>query len=750
MQGKNIVLLSDGTGNTGGKGRGTNVWKLYRAVDVHTASRPQILFYDDGVGTGHFRPLRLLGGACGYGLSQNIRELYTFLVSNYDPGDQIYLFGFSRGAFTVRALAGLICRCGIIDRRRYFGSQLDRRVAEAMRIYKRCRRPEAWPEGQRFCRQHGVAQPGAGDSEAVGDVPIKLIGVWDTVDAIGLPVDELTDALDKIKPFRFPNCGLLPCVEHSYQALSIDDERLTFHPILWNEQTKRDEQIVEQVWFSGVHSNVGGGYLKDQMALVSLTWMIDRAKAAGLELNEDLCAEYRTEASVHALLYDSRAGLSSYYRYRPREIQALCEEGGAGTPRIHWTVLDRIRRATANYAPALIPEDYELVDAPEELREELEERDRTGRGRLLETAWDLIWWRKLLYFGFVWLTLIAIGVGHALSDGGPDPCRPCETTEACESANCLLVPLNALFDLAIWAAPAALEGWLSAFRLHPGWLAAFALATALMLMLRTRLRRLTVDSCLAAWRQTLPPPGTGPRQGAPGTGPQQGAPGAEPKRPGYLRLASLIRRSSIQNSFTTFQEKILPKLVIAGAAVLILGLLGTWIWELCLTPPPPAPHECGSTAVPQTLEQGDSRSFTFDTRCPKAGSNVILEAGARYSVAVEVGEVPWQDENFAASPAGLNSTDAGRLRYRAARPLKRSFGPEWFELLGQIDGCSDSRFSIGAGPTELEARRTGRLVAYVNDVTCHWCLDRWRFYANNKGTAEITIVRLPDPADRGR
>ncbi len=118
---KNIIICSDGTGNTAIKGRGTNVFKMFEAIDLNghrtnPALDPQIAFYDDGVGTETFLPLKLLGGAFGFGLAKNVRNLYTDLIRVYDPGDRIYLFGFSRGAFTVRTLAGLIAKCGLLDR----------------------------------------------------------------------------------------------------------------------------------------------------------------------------------------------------------------------------------------------------------------------------------------------------------------------------------------------------------------------------------------------------------------------------------------------------------------------------------------------------------------------------------------------------------------------------------------------------------------------------------------------------------
>ncbi len=117
---KNIVICSDGTGNRDIKGRGTNVFKLFEAVDTNghrldPMLRPQVAFYDDGVGTSNFLPLKLAGGAFGYGLGRNVRQLYKELIRIYDPGDRIYLFGFSRGAFTARTLAGFITTCGLLN-----------------------------------------------------------------------------------------------------------------------------------------------------------------------------------------------------------------------------------------------------------------------------------------------------------------------------------------------------------------------------------------------------------------------------------------------------------------------------------------------------------------------------------------------------------------------------------------------------------------------------------------------------------
>lgn len=134
---KNIILCSDGTGNISIKGRGTNVFKMFEAIDLHNPRTRQIAYYDDGVGTSKFKPLMILGGAFGLGLSRNVRQLYTELVRSYEPGDKIYLFGFSRGAFTVRNLAGFINAAGIFDRNKAKDDvALRRSVRTAYRLYR--------------------------------------------------------------------------------------------------------------------------------------------------------------------------------------------------------------------------------------------------------------------------------------------------------------------------------------------------------------------------------------------------------------------------------------------------------------------------------------------------------------------------------------------------------------------------------------------------------------------------------------
>ncbi len=364
---KNIVICSDGTGNTSIMGRGTNVFKLFEAIDLNghrtdPAVRPQIAFYDDGVGTSNFKLWKIVTGAFGLGLSRNVRQLYKELVRIYDGGsdpDQIFLFGFSRGAFTIRTLAGLIANQGILPRRS--GDDpltLDRRIKQAYKAYRRCYRPwlwRQWPWSKLFP---------VPDRAQARDAPrIRFVGVWDTVDAVGLPF-HIGDFWNRVVyQFKFESRDLSTIVDQACHALSIDDERAEFAPVLWNETN--DHGRVEQVWFAGVHSNVGGGYPKQGMSLVALDWMMEKADHAGLRFLGADRELYRAHANVDDKLYDPRAGLGIFYRWKPRDIAHLCRQAGISKPAVHVSVLERIAHGTEDYVPGNIPDDAQVWPTPQ-------------------------------------------------------------------------------------------------------------------------------------------------------------------------------------------------------------------------------------------------------------------------------------------------------------------------------------------------------------------------------------------------
>ncbi|HJZ76014.1 MAG TPA: DUF2235 domain-containing protein [Vicinamibacterales bacterium] len=402
---KRIVVCSDGTGNTAIKGRGTNVFKLFEAVDLESHrydsnATPQIAIYDDGVGTERFKPLKILSGATGWGLSRNVKHLYKELARVYDPGDDIYMFGFSRGAFTVRTLVGFIQACGLVDPDRLqpqtFAS-LQRVVKKGYKAYRQCYRPALWRRffrtkadaGEQFKRAH--SRPGA--------IPIRFVGVWDTVDAVGLPF-HLSDAINAtLYQFKFSDHTLSPMVRRACQALAIDDQRESFAPLLWHEQPG-DASRITQVWFAGAHSNVGGGYPKQGMSLVALDWLLSEAERRlepapgeaadaptlkGLRIYASERQSFREHASVDDKLYDPRAGAGMFYRWKVRDIAKLCAENNV-TPRVHVSVLERIAHGTDDYSPGNLPPNAEVVFTPPPIGDSVHARRRAkAAARVLAT-----------------------------------------------------------------------------------------------------------------------------------------------------------------------------------------------------------------------------------------------------------------------------------------------------------------------------------------------------------------------------
>jgi hypothetical protein len=170
--------------------------------------------------------------------------------------------------------------------------------------------------------------------------------------------------------FKFPDRFLNDRVVQACHALSIDDERHSFHPLVWNEGKNGDR--IEQVWFAGVHSNVGGGYPKQGMSLVALDWMMAKAEAAGLRFNPGDRELLRDHASVDDKLYDSRAGLGTFYRWKPRDIAAICRANAMDPPRLHVSVLERMAHGTEDYSPANLPPKAILVNTPPDRHERVD------------------------------------------------------------------------------------------------------------------------------------------------------------------------------------------------------------------------------------------------------------------------------------------------------------------------------------------------------------------------------------------
>lgn len=300
---KKLVICCDGTWNRAdqttdeGDPCPTNVVRFaYLTANRDGAGNPQILFYDQGVGTGS-RVDRWTGGAFGHGLEDNIHDAYRFLIANWEPGDDIFLVGFSRGAFTARSIGGMVRKCGILKR------QSVKAYRQALEHYHR-RGDDDEPDHpddpiyQDFRATHSLA----GDKP----IPIRFMGVWDTVGSLGIPLRGLR-ALTRRK-YRFHDTDLSGSVENAYHALAIDERRAPFEPTLWATEPK-DGQVVEQVWFSGVHSDIGGGYGAREISDISLEWMLGKAKDAGLAIHQQVFAAIGLDPQPLAPLHDSKKGL---------------------------------------------------------------------------------------------------------------------------------------------------------------------------------------------------------------------------------------------------------------------------------------------------------------------------------------------------------------------------------------------------------------------------------------------------------
>ncbi|RLA46184.1 MAG: DUF2235 domain-containing protein [Gammaproteobacteria bacterium] len=292
----NIVICADGTWNRPEddleKDYPSNVLKLARAVKPSPPNLKQHVFYDWGVGSYY----NVVGaGITGSGIQKNIVDAYRYIVQNYALNDKIYLFGFSRGAYTVRALCGLINNCGIVKR------SDAKLIGKAWRMYKSAA-AKNHPDGHsardfRCDHCHNSRK-------------VHFVGVWDTVGALGVPFS-LMGLLDSKDEFYDTKMGAN--VSFARHALAIDEQRQDFEPTIWNSRTEVD---LKQVWFAGVHSDIGGSYPPDSVtnAVVSdiaLGWMLDQAKAVGLKIEPH--TRQRLTDGTRAKLHKSR---NHVYRFK--------------------------------------------------------------------------------------------------------------------------------------------------------------------------------------------------------------------------------------------------------------------------------------------------------------------------------------------------------------------------------------------------------------------------------------------------
>ncbi|KAJ7144283.1 hypothetical protein C8R44DRAFT_865236 [Mycena epipterygia] len=254
----------------------SNVTRLYRIVsDVDSEGGKEIeqmSFYQNGVATGALTALgETWSGACGVGLNENVCEAYIWLCLNWIPGDEIFIFGFSRGAFTARAISGLVNHLGIIDRSNLgsFHSIYDAYMRRAEEGHQ-----QTWADMK---TTFSDANSGRGG----GDVKIKVVGVWDTVKSLGFPENEgvraFTHAFGWARKHASHNATICDNVENAFQALALDERPAAFSPMLWHLPETSTKTNLQQCWFPGTHSDVGGSYADAQpyeSSDLSLLWMI--------------------------------------------------------------------------------------------------------------------------------------------------------------------------------------------------------------------------------------------------------------------------------------------------------------------------------------------------------------------------------------------------------------------------------------------------------------------------------------------
>jgi uncharacterized protein (DUF2235 family) len=267
---KRIIICSDGTWNSpeklNVKSYPTNVLKFARGISTKGDNDiKQVVFYDWGIGTYHDSAQ---GGGFGKGLEKNVMDGYRFIIHNYERGDEIHLFGFSRGAYTVRSLCGLLNNCNILKKE---NSSL---VEEAFALYKN---PKYSPNGT-YSNEWKLT------NSIPNSAQVTFIGVWDTVGAMGLPFSLFGLIGDK---HLFYDNKLGSNIKTARHALSLDEKRKDFEPTIWNPREGTD---LKQVWFAGCHSDVGGSYPPDKdktfLSDIPMMWLLKEANEKGLKFEK--------------------------------------------------------------------------------------------------------------------------------------------------------------------------------------------------------------------------------------------------------------------------------------------------------------------------------------------------------------------------------------------------------------------------------------------------------------------------------
>jgi uncharacterized protein (DUF2235 family) len=763
---RRIVVFSDGTGNSSAKLFKTNVWRLYQAVDTANGSTRQLIAYDDGVGTSTFKPLALLGGAFGVGLMRNVLDLYRFICRNYRPGDEIFAFGFSRGAFTIRVLVGLITMVGVIRPQDDSGT-LDRVSIDAYREFRRCFRLPGrrnWMnrlivDRWRSVRDRSIkwlrkrkGQPYLSKSQTIEVPSIAFVGVWDTVAAYGFPIAEITKGIDRwVWPLSMPDYKLSEKVRCARHALALDDERDTFHPLLWDE-VHESELIktglvmgdrMRQVWFAGMHSDVGGGYSDESLSYVSLLWMAKEATKAGLQLRDGAMQEFQAKADPLGPIHNSRSGVSAYYRYQPRKISARLDppdpssritqdpdakgQGLLTHVRIHHSVMERIIRSTDGYAPIVLPAVYSVEQGSGF------EHHPQLRAAAQERVWDRVWHRRGGYFVTLGLTFALVSLGFMAPP-----------IEACSGPQCVLSP--ALLTLSDWL-PSFASRWIEAYANRPGLFLVLAVALALLLRHTTQTEQALRDSMHRLFALSADPNGANQLS-------------AQAQAGGF---AWHLRNNSIyQRALQAVKWRASPGVAATLIYLVIVSMTGVVLLSLVHRTQLAIAESAGDFCESST----PTELFATSDMCWRV-PNVAVQAGERYRLAIRVIET-WKDGSIVTSPEGFHSSELPLFLQIPAALMRRSVRDVWFRPLirvaptcgdtASLGQCGDSA-SLAVPMTlvdyksklyvgEFTAPIGGSVWLSVNDAVFLWGGEPAFFYTDkkglNSGCADVAIG-LADP-----
>lgn len=786
---KNIVLLSDGTGNSSSKLFKTNVWRMFQTLDLTDATQ-QIAYYDNGVGTSSFKLFAVLGGVFGFGLKRNVIDIYSFCCRNYVEGDRIYGFGFSRGAFTIRVVAGLIAREGLVP---YTGDEaaLARYAADAYRDYRR----RFNITGGLVSALRGVRDLGIKAYRLVCGIPlsaerrqiskIHFLGVWDTVDAYGGPIEEIVSAIDYwFWPLSMPDRFLSSKVHRACHALALEDERDAFRPVIWDDRYVRnpednklydmsegwtpdvpeaaratlkaiDNRRLSQVWFVGVHCDVGGGYPQDGLAYYCLDWMFDRAGVYGLRYDAVQLQQMRSLADRFDKLNDSRHGLAGYYRYKPRNLyeiyntppykrsffgdldymfgalinrrpdarivqKAVKKELARDTeylwqpvPIIHKAVFDRIQAtgkpapppplhvATDGYVPIVLPPAYQVTDKDGNLSQANDPCDPADRYELqTHRIWNRVWLRRIAYFvtAFASLLLAAVPLMDSPDFGADTP----------------LVLLRPLIALAGAFLPSMLSPWLNAYSAAPGYLVIGILVVGFLLFFGGWLQGRIRDYMRAVWT----------------------------RRPNPAKwwdgLAYWFRtQPAYRIFFYWFKHQGLPSVF----ALLILWIVVALASQLSFRTADAFGAYCVSGAVP--VQEFDTANV-----CMPTGVKAIKDE--EYRVVLEVTS-DWLDDTIPTDPRGFGFRKMSPAMYLGV-PFRRVMFSSWYVPVLRVGSKGGEEHVLDLKPiapgqgkqyeARFKPRSDGDVFLFVNDAVFGWPAPPGYFYRNNHGKATVRIEHL--------